>query len=47
MTNQEIADNALAADQERRKAIARSDYPAARDARLMRDLWCALMDPKP
>ena len=24
-----------------------ADYPAARDARLMRDLWCALMDPKP
>ena len=44
MTDQMMADRALAADRARRNAQRRDDYAAAHGHRIERDLWLALID---
>ena len=44
MTNQQIADMALKADQQRRAAWARGDYSEAREYREERNRWILQLD---
>lgn len=44
MTNQEMADRALEADQARRRAMARGDYQESREYLESRNDWINLLD---